>query len=257
MSYKQQQFLDRLQKTMEGGAVQPEELMEAVNTLIKIINEYRDELDSKLTKGSTALNKELSRTIGNLNAIQNRLEKAIVDANRTSSSELKSLLRTEISRLEDLIPTPTDLKPLEDRLETALRDLEARIPKLPDEITPQAIRNKLESLEGDERLDASAIKGLVDEIKSIRSEFKKVLYAGAAPMSVSHFPIHETFTMDGVATTVTLSQAPGAAGTAIFGIRYQGQTLDMTTHYTVSGNIVTLVGFTPENGSIISASYMP
>lgn len=73
--------------------------------------------------------------------------------------------------------------------------------------------------------------------------------------SVQHVPRHESFTMDGADTSVTLAQGVAADGNAVI-VRYQGQTLDMTTHYTVSGNKITFT-FTPDNATTISVTYWP
>lgn len=118
--------------------------------------------------------------------------------------------------------------------------------------TPEEIRDKLESLEGDERIDASAIKGLDDKI----SEGVKA-GGSAVPFQPVHFPRHDTFTMNGSDTFVTLTDAPACNGDAVFAIRYQGQVLDKTTHYTINGNRLSFVGFVPEADTIISASYLP
>lgn len=119
--------------------------------------------------------------------------------------------------------------------------------------TPIEIRDKLESLPEADKLVIDAVKGLRQELIKLA----KKSGGGGASMPVAHWPIHETFTMNGTDTTVTLQQAIGAQGTAIFGLRYQGQVLDLTTHYTVDGNKITFVGFTPEANTTISVSYMP
>ena len=118
------------------------------------------------------------------------------------------------------------------------------------------IRNKLELLDGDERLKIEAIKDLREELDKIKKQTTK-FGGGTMGLSVGHWARHEAFTMDGIATSVSLTEGGvGAAGTACI-VRYQGQTLDMTSQYTVNGNKITLVGFTPEAGTIISVTYWP
>jgi hypothetical protein len=111
----------------------------------------------------------------------------------------------------------------------------------------------LELLEGDERLSIDAIKGLTEELKKIGRSVGALGGAGAS-LPLASFPIHEAFTMDGILTSVTLSGGVGAGGNACI-VRYQGQTLDMTSQYTVDGNTITLVDFIPEAGKIISVTY--
>jgi hypothetical protein len=125
---------------------------------------------------------------------------------------------------------------------------------------PEDLRNKLETYaevdNEEEKLDPRIIRGLKDLIEEVE-KLKKQKAGGSSQMLVSHWPIHENFTMDGIATTVTLQQGPAAQGTAIFGLRYQGQNQVFGTDYTVSGNKVTFVTFTPEAGTIIDISYVP
>lgn len=119
------------------------------------------------------------------------------------------------------------------------------------------IRNKLELLDGDERLSIEAIRDLREALDALEKRVVKGGGGGSGSPSVSHWPRHEAFTMDGVATSVSLTEGGvGAGGTALI-VRYQGQTLDLTTHYTVNGNKITLVGITPSSGDIISITYWP
>jgi hypothetical protein len=59
----------------------------------------------------------------------------------------------ELKRIEGLIPT-INFEPLIKRIS----EIEGKIPKIPDEITADSIRNKLENLADEERLDVSAVK---------------------------------------------------------------------------------------------------
>lgn len=129
--------------------------------------------------------------------------------------------------------------------------------RIPSPYTAEIIRDMLEGLQEDEKLTIEAIKGLREELDEIRKTKKGFTSGGSLFGGISHTPTHETFTMNGSDTTVTLSQGVSAQGNAIIALRYQGQVLDMTTHYTVNGNKITFVGFTPENGTIISVTYIP
>ena len=100
-----------------------------------------------------------------------------------------------------------------------------------------------------------AIKGLLEELEELRK--KKVVFGGGGGgFSTAHSPLHESFTMNGTDTSVTLTQAVAAQGKAVIALRYNGQVQDMTTHYTVDGNKISLT-FTPEPTSTISVTYIP
>lgn len=129
----------------------------------------------------------------------------------------------------------------------------------PQNLNGEDIRNYLEALPEGDKLSIDAIEGLREELERHAKRVGAMNAGGGSSSAfggVGHSPLHEQFTMNGSDTTVTLSAGVAAAGTAIF-VRYQGQLLDLTTQYTVSGNKVTLVGFTPESDTIISITYWP
>lgn len=99
------------------------------------------------------------------------------------------------------------------------------------------------------------IRELQEELKKTKKVAKSSGGGGTTIFgSVGHSPVHETFTMNGSDTFVTLRKGVAAQGTAIM-VRYQGQMLDLTSQYTVNGNKVTFVGFVPEADTIISVTY--
>jgi hypothetical protein len=116
--------------------------------------------------------------------------------------------------------------------------------------------NDLPTDDEDLKIWVEHIKGWEDWMKWVKGEFKKVVYVGTGGGGISHSPIHQAFSMDGIATTVTLSQAVSAQGKAIW-VHYNGQFLADSTHYTVNGNQVTFVSFTPESGTSIEIVYIP
>lgn len=225
-------FLEYLESTHDGNK---KEIAALSSSIADALTEFKriNEEDREAFKG------DLSQT----------------DTQRAAQAEIR--LNEAISKLDARIATIQDGKDADE--ETILGRLTERLPKI-EEIENklpalgERIRDALELLVDEQRLKIEAIDGLREELDALK---KKSSGGGAVALPVSHWPIHETFTMDGVATTVTLQQAPAAQGTAIFGVRYQGQTLDMTTHYTVNGNKITLVEITPSSGDIISISYMP
>lgn len=68
--------------------------------------------------------------------------------------------------------------------------------------TPQAIRDKLEELKGDNRLDASAIKGLEDRLKKI--EKQGPVYVGGSPGKGAVKAYDLSASLDGVTKTFAL-----------------------------------------------------
>lgn len=247
--------LKNLLKALNGVTVRPEELARVARALTKLLKDTEKRLSADADGKEAKLTSQMSTLASRLSSQITALEDTIDQKDSIYKGNISALaeeLRSLVASVEKKIPTvppPQDLSPLEE----AIRDVEAKIPVFIQQ-SPQEIRNALELLQDDERLDVSAIKGLTEKLEKIEKSSKS---GGTSHLSVGHWPLHEVFTMDGIATSVTLQQAPGAQGTAIFGIRYQGQVLNLGTQYTVDGNKITFVGFTPEADTTISASYMP
>jgi hypothetical protein len=214
-------------------------LVEDMKALVKTVEEKTERGQGETTENFEALKTELLAGF----------EAEIVALRNAVSDRLTSVDNRMREVRDGLDADPQAIK------EALLKEI--KLPEQKEQLTdtPEDIRNKLEVLQGDERLDASAIKGLRTALRKLDTRLTSM--SGSMSLAVGHWPRHETFTMDGVATSVSLTQGGvGAQGTALI-VRYQGQTLDLTTHYTVDGNKITFVGFTPENGTIISITYWP
>lgn len=231
------------------------DIKEALDVFIKNYNKLAALLTEKMAENKAEMSAETARFGKEVAGLEKRLRK-LVDSIETKGGktleQVKKEILQEVKRVEARILPETDLSELYERLtrhEGKMNDM-SMLQKA------ENIRNALELLEGDERLKASAISGLEEMIEQIAGLKKAVgaLQGAHQTPSPVHWPRHESFTMNGSATTVTLSQAVGAAGTAIFGVRYNGQTLDIDNQYTVNGNVITF-DFTPINGSTISVSY--
>jgi len=113
---------------------------------------------------------------------------------------------------------------------------------------PNLIARALESLQGTARLDFESLKN----IPGIQVGEMRKRGGGGGGMSD---PVHQSFSGDGSTTSFTLSRDVAASGTAII-LRYNGQTQDHTTHYTISGAVISMT-FTPANGTTISVTFWP
>lgn len=112
--------------------------------------------------------------------------------------------------------------------------------------TAEQVRNKLETLRDDERLDKDAIKGLKELLEEIRKLASTRVVGGGGRV-----PRYERFSFaaNGVATTFTLPHIPAGKGLAIW-VYYNGQWLQPTVGYTVAGLTLTIL-FTPADGTFI------
>ena len=245
-----------LAKTLDESASKTD-VSNIVKKLIDFVKEAKKKLEEMHARHEQKMAQKLDEIATQVSNSEGRLSQRQDADKDTMYSESRTLLRLIDEKIEEvkaLIPNATDLSPLEERI----AGVQALIPSLPDELSPEGIRNKLElyaEAEDEEKIDPRSIRGLAELIEEVKK--LKTKAGGSSQLLVNHWPIHESFTMDGVATTVTLQQAPAAQGTAIFGLRYQGQNQVYGTDYTVNGNKITFVSFVPEADTIIDISYMP
>jgi hypothetical protein len=252
-----------------NDTVSVEDFLDAFKKIMKFLDEKRGEDREELNKMSALVAEKLVEAMDKIEKEKDRLndeEKKLKQIQKETlldlSDKQKAFAELIRSKVES-IKVPKDGKDADevDQEEIAMSVYDMLLEKIPslDELENdlpkhgERIRDSLELLQGDERLSIDAIKGLTEELKKIGRSVGALGGAGAS-LPLASWPVHEQFTMDGVATSVVLSGGIGAGGNACI-IRYQGQTLDMTSQYTVSGNTVTLVGFVPEVDTIISVTY--
>ena len=223
MNEKELKFFKGLHKAMQGGAVQPDELIEAFTFMLKLLREQttlvRRELAEKSSEGATNLT-TLTNSIKELEA---SLRSLIADQQKLTAEELKALnvrLLTEIEAVESMIPAMPDLASLEQKVEAAKAELESKIPKLPEELTPAAMWDKLENLEGDERPRwVSAVEKKLTEIEERLTRVAQTrITAGPSANAVQYADL--TAQCDGSKTSFEVPRHRFAL--ALFGTQFPG-----------------------------------
>ena len=124
--------------------------------------------------------------------------------------------------------------------------LEEKIPKL-----GAYVRDSLEKLEGDDRLDKSAIKGLDEEFKRLEAIRGRTLGGGGfSLMAMTQYMIYgETPTDSGDHLTFTLAHTPVSGTLTLYRSRARQ---NLTEDYSISGKTITLtVAFDSANESLI------
>lgn len=160
---------ERLKKLVEvANEDRPstKEVAKMIKTIIDAINRTKESLSSELELSNKQNRSTVERALKSFTEAGDRLEK-MVNKNMTKSTSdmniLQKSLEKEIGKVKDMIEEP-DFEPLWQKL----GELEGKIPDAQEEINSIQIRNKLESLSDDERLDKSAIRGLDELEKRIR-----------------------------------------------------------------------------------------
>lgn len=230
-----------------SGAVLPEELKTVTKAILDMLKDTKDKIEMKMSKADSETRSMCEDLMSDIKKIEKKLSgipSYSSDINSLTKS-LKSVMK-EVETLKRDMPSMPDLSVYDEKLEAIMESIPEE--KEEKEEKPEELRDKLESLTGDERLDKSAIKGLDEELQSIRS-IKSVTSPGMFGMKQMRM-VSFSFAGDASTTVFYLPKEPGAKGMAIWAY-YQGQHLQLGTHFTVSNKTFTCVGFTPETGSTI------
>lgn len=200
------------------------------------------------------------------------IKKQLKDDSSMTNSEIKELVKKESQRISD------NFKNLSDRLNDAILEIKdgedgkdadeeliiervvesIKIPtieELKDDLPKMGtqVRDALELLQGEDRLDASAIKGLEDLISKYKTEVK----VGGGFNSVAmnfHMVDDETPTglVNGSNKNFVIANIPSPSES--LKVYKDGQRMKIVTDYTFSGVTITFLD-APLTGSIITCDY--
>lgn len=212
MNPKQKQYFDSLQKNLEGGAVQPDELVQIVEVVLTVIEKMKTDLENQIrdtSSDNSVAVKEISYT---LNELELKVKDLINSSERTSLAKIKELssrLSSEINRVQDSIPTMPDLS----NLEAKISEVESKIPVIKEQLmdTPDELMDKVNISQ--KKFTQDKIEGLV----AIINDLKRMASANAnasMPVTTSFFNglraknlniVGATATQSGDTVNVTIS----------------------------------------------------
>ncbi len=157
---------------MEGGAVQPHELIKGINFLLDQIKEANVLTEKFIVGAATKLATEVRDEMKKVSKFEDETRKALNDASKISTSQINQIMKdclSEIEKVKRLIPSMPkmpDLSAYDEKLE----QIRKSIPVIKEAMreTPVEIRDKLETLPKGEKLSQDAVEGLTEDIKEIR-----------------------------------------------------------------------------------------
>lgn len=271
---------------MELGDKQKRKLMAAAEVVEKgdfavlekilefedILEDFKEEIDEKLAQKDTEIEEhkqniysEMSSKMGEMlseiSVIKQDIEKMVKNDDMEAmhakmmmdfDTKLKGF-KADLESIKASIPEmPESFDPTD--VLNRIREVESKIPKIPDEITGEQIIEKINSSE--EYIDKERIKGLEDEIKSLRKEITLRSSGGVRRVFQPHRDDFSSLT-NGVLKTFTLSREPLKTDTVmVFGTDFP-IILRPTIDFTVSGKILTLTSAVqaPSQGSTLIVHY--
>lgn len=240
-----------------GKSPSKEEFASVIRSVLETMKKLKDSLLGEIAKLSSKhsdMEKEMSKMMKE--TIQN-MKKSHSEMMKYHEKEMQRMKMEMASMKDDVeskIPKVPDLNPVHEMIESVRRD----IPEIPEEITASKVRDKLETLKGEERLDKSAIRGLEEELKKAAGTNK---VSGTLGFGVRRIfqPYVDDFSdlTDGSTKTFYLSRAPlKANATMVWGTDFP-TILRPTIDFTVAGKLLTLTDevAAPGNGATLMISY--
>jgi len=235
---KQLEKLNKIAEVLEDNKATQDEVAEALAAVLGIVAQLKDQLEQNIAQNKGEMEMAHKEMYGEMKEMEEEmkemhtkiLKKMVVD-----NEALRQRLTKEVNRCMEMMPEMPNMMPLEQRIS----EVEAKIPKIPEELTPLQVKNKLESLVGDSRLDKSAVKGL-DEIESDIQTLKSrpLGRIGGMKKITTVKKVNLTSQVNGVLKAFTMPKDTLEV-LGIFGTQFP-VIFDPTVDYTFNGTTLTL-----------------
>src|SRR3990167_10058973 len=158
MTNKLEKF-EEIVKLLDKDVPSTSEVAELVATIIQVVKETKEFLEKQATENKKDLNNFVNRLTEQevikiseaLDNLEKKAEKEVKRIKEKTALDLDSITRNlykELKKLEDSIPAKADFTLIYDKI----KEVESKIVPV-KEVKPEEIRDKLESLRGDERID--------------------------------------------------------------------------------------------------------
>lgn len=250
---------EKFLKAINSEVLTPEQFKTAFSAVSELVKKNDAETKQMLAQLRDLLNERVGQIKDNntseLQRIKEQISQSLVQLNQREA-DLKTAVDQRLAAVRDGLDADEDA--VVDRATERVKN-ELFIPTTDDLLNDvptlaERIRDALELLRDDDRLDVSAIKGIEDMLKDIDRKIGKAVGAIKVPSPVG-WTRHQSIACSSGTTVYSLDQAPGHAGKAAI-VRYEGQVLTETTHYSISGTDVTLT-FDPNNSTQLDITYWP
>jgi len=183
------QNLEKMLSTLYAGTMNQKDFTELFEVIVEFVKKTKDLTGKELENIRQLYSDIKSSNEENLAEIKER----IADYCRAEFSQLSNQLvkkhNSQMSEIEIKVQEIEDSKDANDQrvIKTAVEATLARIPPVKElEVeTPETIKDKLESLKEEARLDKSAIKGLEDMINRLENRISSIPRGGSARASHS------------------------------------------------------------------------
>lgn len=243
------------------------QVADLVKVLVDVIKKNRAELESTISRS------EVNKAIKVLNQSESRLSKLFSENEKKSIRATNAQIQSEVRKIAGMIPPAFDPSYLQEQID-ALNEEE------PTKVEAEEVRDLLETLKDEDRLDASAIKNLPQFVEKIQTglpagpqalwaltdvniagitagqhlEWNGTQWIAVTPAGSTGTPVWgENLTSQGPGTVYTLAHTPVSGTVRVFkGGAYQQA--GAGGDYTLSGATITFNTAT-QDSEVILADY--
>ena len=236
-------------RVLEETSPSHEEVAEVIQSVIGAIRDLKEKLETKITKVDDFAFKEIEKVSVFLDGEVGKLNQKIEDNLNTVIKNID----TNLEKIKGSIPEKADLTEVYDKI----KDVEKKIPAIPDEITGEAVANKLESLPEDKKLLISAIKGLEGELKRIEGTARTRGLLGGVRRVFQPYVDDFSGSTDGSTKIFYLSREPLKTGAVmVYGTDFP-VILRPTIDFTIEAKKLTLTDevAAPSSGASLICTY--
>ena len=236
--------LEEIVKVLDKDVPTNKDVAEVIGAVLKVIKEVKDILLQKVEDSSSEMSRKHSKLVEEVEGMEEGMKKM----HGKMSSEMDGVVKKvylAIQEVKNLIPPATDLSLLENRID----EVEKKIPTIPDKITPEQVRDKLENLEGDERLVVDSIKGLKEELERIAGTARTRGVFSSIRRVYQPYVDDFSAQTNGSTKIFYLSRAPLKSDTVLVWGTDFPVILRPTTDFTVAGKTLTLTTAVPAPSS--------
>jgi hypothetical protein len=234
-----------------------------VLAIAKKLAEHVKQIEARTIKDVQAIHKTLSgvvikmkeQTAGDVSSLKQEVKELVVnELKRISSEHSSKMLEVDdkISMVKNGEDADEDVivgKVLEKIEIPEIEEIENSLPRLGSQI-----RDSLELLQGDNRLDISAIKGIEELLNSVKGSKLGGGGGGFSKLAFERYVVDDetpTGLVNNINTDFVLSRTPSGSSLKVY---VNGQRLRVTEDYTVSGRTITFLT-APQTNSIILCDY--
>lgn len=177
MNKKSLDKLESFLSALDAGAVQPKELIQAIETVMSVVKQSNETIAKKVGENDTATKtkiKELSKDI-DAAVLQLSNYSKTIDSEKASKADVERLqnnLVSELNRVVALIPKLPDEFDASDLYES-IESHSVLIETMRNLLVGENLRNALEALPEGEKLAIEAVEGLREELDRLAKDWNK------------------------------------------------------------------------------------